>query len=617
LSGSPKGTIVRTLLGRAKRRIIADLRADPYLPYILLLAAVLAGFWFWHRVPQFATVDEGWRFRDPLLAVRALVRDPGFASLREGVLASRLAGATFYLYGLVAIPVFLVAFIGRQTGLFAVEQLAVRTWGLLGSRLLVVVLAVGCVYLLYRIGTTVRDRRTGRFSAVLLSVTFGFLFMAHEVGEDLPATFFLLLALALALHYVKTGDRTAFLAGCVAGGIAIVFKLTAGTSAIALGLAYLLRARRTDDWRDALVRPRLLGGGVALGAAAILVGFPEVLAGGPDVLVNELLHFSSTSRNSLNGPVAPSWWWLLRGSLNGLGLPLFVGAVGGVVAGVARLRERSMEANATVLLLAVLAVYLLVYSRWTYVRLHHLLPTFPLLVLLLAIALSRLYTRDRSLARPILAVLLVTSGAYAGMGVFSYANAPRDEATEWLNANAPDDAVMETYRGRPRDVAVPRGMAISSYADALRRADSPEERPSKTEWMLNMTNRCPRYIQLTYWDLVRLGTTSPGATRPSPQADYRGPTPPWMPATSPAPRRAEYIRGLLTGEYNYTVAAEFGPRPSMWPQPRAQTGLLDLLRVGVYPWSITYGDDQDLRDEQYTLILARTGPCRPSGNTSG
>jgi hypothetical protein len=609
---------VRTLLGRAKRRVIADLRADPYLPYVLLLAAVLAGFWFWHRVPQFATVDEGWRFRDPLIAARTLARDPGFAALRDGILAGRLAGATFYLYGLVVIPVFLVAFVGRQTGLFAVEPLAVRTWGLLGSRLLVVVLAVGCVYLLYHIGTTVRDRRTGRLAALLLSVTFGFLFMAHEVGEDLPATFFLLLAFALALRYVETGDRTAFFAGCAAGGVAIAFKLTAGTSAVVLGLAYLLRARRPGvDWRDTLGRPRLLGGGMVLGAVAVLVGFPGVLVGGHGVLVDELLHFSSTSRNSLNGPVAPSWWWLLRGSLNGLGLPLFVGAVGGVVAGVARLRERSMEANATVLLLAVLAVYLLVYSRWTYVRLHHLLPTFPVLVLLLAIALSRLYERDRSLARPILAVLLVTSGAYAGLGVLSYANAPRDEATEWLNANAPDDAVMETYRGRPRDVAVPRGMAISNYAGALQRADSPQERPTKVEWMLNMTDRCPRYIQLTYWDLVRLGTTSPGATRPPPEADYRGPTPPWMPATAPTPRRAEYIRGLLTSEYNYTVAAEFGPRPSMWPQPRAQTGVLDLLRVGVYPWSITYGDDQDLRDEQYTLILARTGRCRPPGNASG
>jgi type III secretory pathway component EscS len=604
------GAIVRKLLGRAKRRVIADLRTDPYLPYILLLAMVLAGFWFWHRIPQFATVDEGWRFRDPLIAVRAVARDPGFVSLQQGITADRLAGATFYLYGLVVIPVFLVAYIGRQTGLYQFGGLWVRTWSLLLSRLAIVVLAVGCIYLTYRIGTAMRDRTTGRLAAVLLSVTFGFLVMAHEVGEDLPAMFFLLLTLVLALRYMKTGDETAFFAGCAAGGFAIAFKLTAGTSVFVLGIAYFLRAYTSNTTlRSAVVRPRLIGGGIVLGAVAVVLGFPEILVGGPDVFIDHLTRVS-TGRASLNGPTAPSWWWLLRGYLNGLGLPLFVGAIIGVVAGIARLREQAMEANATILLLAVFAVYLLVYSGWTYVRLHHLLPTFPLLILLVAIALSGLYERDRSLARPILALLLVTSGAYAGMGVLSYANAPRDEATEWLNTNAPDSAVMETYRGRPRDAALPRGMRISmyrgqsqnaaalprgrrisSYADVSSKANSSKKRPTKTEWMLNMTNRCPQYIQLTYWDFVMLGTTSPGATRPPLQADYRGPTPTWMPATAPVPRQANHTRGLLGGEYNYTIAAEFGPRPSMWPQPRTQTSLLDLLYTGVYPWTITYGDD--------------------------
>jgi hypothetical protein len=50
----------------------------------------------------------------------------------------------------------------------------------------------------------------------------------------------------------------------------------------------------------------------------------------------------------------------------------------------------------------------------------------------------------------------------------------------------------------------------------------------------------------------------------------------------------------------------------MWPRPRFQTSPVDLLRAGVYPWTITYGDDQDLRAEQYTLILERTGRCEPT-----
>jgi hypothetical protein len=137
--------------------------------------------------------------------------------------------------------------------------------------------------------------------------------------------------------------------------------------------------------------------------------------------------------------------------------------------------------------------------------------------------------------------------------------------------------------------------------------------------MLDMPQRCPTYIQLTYWDLTYLDASGPNRTRPIPWVAHRGgPEPAFMPNFS-APRRAEYIHDLLAGEYPYTIAAEFGPRPSLWPQPRFQTSPVDLLRAGVYPWTITYGDDQDLWAEQYTLLLRRTGPCapdRPSASAS-
>jgi hypothetical protein len=616
------------LVARAKRRLVDDLSADPYLSYILLLAAVLTGFWFWHGIPEFATIDERWRLIDPIAAIGTVVADPGIDAIRPAILVQKPAGATFYLNLLAVLPVAVAALVMGQLDSFVAFNPRLRTvdlwqfrtetpewiwtWSLLLARFIAVVLAVGCVYLTYRIGTTMRDRRTGRLAAVLLSFTWGFLVMAHEVSEDIPALFFLLGALYLALQYVKTGDETAFLAGCMAGGIAIAFKLTAGTSVIVLGVAYVLRARRADvDWRDAVVRPRLLGMGAAFGAAAVVVGFPEVLVAGPDVLLERVSTGGSRSVGPA-APIAPSWWWLLRGYLNGFGIPLFVGALGGVAAGIVRLRERSVEAEATILLFAALTVYLLVYSRWGYVRLHHLLLTFPLLALLLAAALSRVRAHDQRLAGALIAVLLVTGGVYAGVGDLQYATAPRDEAREWLNANADDNATIETYRTRFRDAVFPRDMRVNSYKKALARTSPGQPRPTRIGWMRDLPRRCPEYIQLTYWDLVYLGTSSPTRADSSGKG-LAGNTIRWgLPPRSPAPRRTEHIRDLLAGNYSYTVAAEFGPRPSLWPQPRTQTSLLDLLRTGIYPWTITYGDDQDFRAEQYTLILSRTGRCGPS-----
>ena len=605
-------------LSRIKRRFMADYAADPWLKYILLLTLLLTGFWFWHRIPGFATVDERWRLLDVMTAVGIFAADPGLKSLYSAVLAQRLAGATLYLYGIALAPVFLaVAITGRLESFATVSPRLypewVWTWSLLLARFLNVIVAVGCVYLTYRIGVAMRDRVTGRLAAVLLSFTFGFLFMAHEVGEDMPALFCLLLVLYLALRYVETGDETTFLAGCGVGGFAIAFKFTAATGVILLGIAYLLHARRMSDWKDALARPRLIGTGLLVGALAAVVGFPEVLVAGPNVLVERIATQLSHKSKSLAGPTAPGWWWLLRSFLNGLGLPLFIGALGSVVGSVLQLRERSTEADGTVLLLTGLLVYLLVYVRWEYVRIHHLLPTFPILALLLAATLSRFLVQSPRFARPFLAVLLVTSGAYAVAGDLHYATAPRDEAAAWLNANVPENATMEVYRVRYRDAVFPRGMKISSYETPITRTGPNPGSPPKTKWMLNMPKRCPDYIQLTYWDLVYLGTASPGETRPPLPAAYKqGSDPPWLPPRSPKPGRAEYIRDLLDGQYSYEVVAEFGPRPSLWPQPRAQTSILDLLTVGINPWSITYGDDQDLRAEQYTLILERTASCTPN-----
>jgi argininosuccinate lyase len=69
------------LPGRARRQVARDLDADPYLPYVLVLAAVLAGFWFWHSIPNFATRDERDRLFDALVVYGRVVEDPGLASL--------------------------------------------------------------------------------------------------------------------------------------------------------------------------------------------------------------------------------------------------------------------------------------------------------------------------------------------------------------------------------------------------------------------------------------------------------------------------------------------------------------------------------------------------------
>lgn len=597
-------TVVSGLLGRVKRQVRRDLRVDPYLAAILLVAALLAGFWFWHRVPNFATWDERDRLLDPLVVYSSLLEEPSLASLRESVAWGRAPfGATFYLYGLALLPVVVFALLlGEGSAIAGISSLNVeygyvRTWqetpawiwsgGLLATRLVNVCLAVGSVYLTYRLGTALRDRATGRLAAALLAVTFGLAMLAHEAGEDVPALFALLLALYLLVRWVQTGSRRRFLEASAAGGLAVAFKLTAGLIVPVIGLGYLLRARRGDrPFRAGVRRPTLLVGGMAAGAVVVALGFPTLLVGRVDLVFERFVGQSAGRAGVAIGPDAPVWWWFLRGYLASLGLPLTVAGVAGVLAGIGALRpgatDDATDPDARALLLALLAALVATLSGWHDFRPHHLLPTLPLVVLLTADALARLRDHRPVAARPVLALLLVTTAAFAGAGVAGYATTPRDAAVDWLEQNAPDDATMATYHHGFDETALPHGLSV----DHRRGPASHEDR--------NTT--CPRYVQLSYEDLLYLRDV-PHSRR---EAGVR----------RNVSRRAATVRGLLAGEYAYEVAETFGPRPSDYVPRRATPGsLVDLLPIGITPRNDLYGDEQELGPGQFVVILERSGEC--------
>jgi hypothetical protein len=550
-----------------------------------------------------------------MVPVGYVVEKPGLNSFLQGIARGRLYGATFYLYGLVLIPVVIAAALTGQLHAFAAlaERQAIDlwahwlrtpawiwTWTLLLSRLVNVVFAVGCVYVTYRIGTTMRDRLTGRLAASLLTVTWGFLVMAHEVGEDIPALLFFLLVVYLGLRYAHTGDETLFLAGCACGGAAIAFKLTAGVSVVLLGVAYLLYVRNAgEEWLDALVRPRLLGFGVILGTVVIVIDYPTIFVDGLDRFIHRILRGTTNKSHSYDWRVKPSWWWILRGYLHSLGVPLFVAVLGGVGASLPRLRERSPATDGIILSIAGSATYLVVYARWSYIRAHHLLPTVPLLIVMLAVSMARLYEHNQSLARPLIAVLLVSSGVFVGVGVLGYASQPRDEATEWLQTHAGTHATVETYVADPQEAAIPHGMNVSRPRyQQMSVTGTPMHPQTYTDWILAMPQRCPTYIELTYHRALLYLAPNNRSLRAKKLS---------------VPRLTEYYRDLLAeNTYPYTVVATFGPRPDFLANGEQYTWLPDLLRVGIFPRTIQYGDPQDFGIDQYTVILQRTGRCQPA-----
>jgi len=595
-------------LGRAKRQLYRDLRADPYLGYILLAAVVLTAFWFWHRIPSFATWDEYDRSMDALVTYGSVISDPSFEGLRRGLTWSRSPfGATLWVYLLAVLPVVLAAaFTGQLdaiTGIgtpsraygyyrtWAATPRWIWTWSLLFVRLTNVVFAVVTVYLVYRLGTRLKSRATGRLAAILLTVTFGFLKLAKEGGEDIPATMCFVASLYLLVGYLQTGERRQFYAASAVGGLAIAFKITLGLLVPIIALTFLLRARGEDGpLRRALWQPRLLLGGAALGAVVIVLGFPSSLVGNFEALAGRW--FGETGRvERAVGPTAPTWWWFLRTYGSAFGWPLLLAAVGGLVASIVHLTrlvpDRSVLRNSVpgfderALLAASLVLYLLFFSRWHDWRVHHILPTFPLAVVLLADSLDRLREHRRAVGRAAMALVVVSSAVYAGVGVGMYASMPRDEATEWLNENTDDDDTMEVYYHAFFENAVPHAMTLNTPLE--------EEGSGKRD-------PCPEYIQVGDKQLLYLQDI-PDSQRSDFVDFYTGP-------------RGDYIRALLEGEYNYEIVAEFGERPPNFVPHRPEPGSLrDLAPLGINPHSDQYGDEQELASDQYVAILERQGAC--------
>jgi len=567
----------RAWLRRSIEAIRDDLGADPSLRYVLVLAALTCGFGIWFRVPNFAGPDEYSRLIQPMKVAGRVAADPGLEALRSALLDGRALGATFYLFGLVLVPLFVVVLLAGQLGEFVALGSIESRWDLwhaapawfwtgsiLLARLVTVAFGVGCVYLTYRIGTEFRGRTTGRLAAVFLSLSVGFIGQTHELGEDVPSLFFVLLTVLLAARYARRGDRTVFFLGALTGGLAIAFKLSGGVVAIALGVAHLDRARRRNNSLGALLRLDVVLGGLAIGFATIYVGLPSVLVGGPDELLGRVTREVGRKTSATGGVDAPITYWLLRQYVRGLGMPLFLAAtVGSIVSASRTFVRRHDPSPLAVLLGTTVLAYFLVYSRWEFVRLRHLVPTFPVLLVALSAELNRWRENGgtRWGVRLVLALLLVTSGAAVAVAEYKYVTDPRDGATDWLASNAPDEATIEVYENSIADVGVPHGGNVSHYPFQENRATNTSSlilnETAYTEWMLAMPERSPEYVQLTGSELGYVTSINP--------------------ASEQFPERRRFVERLQRGGYNYTRVATFG-EPS---RPATLRG--DLIEAALDP----------------------------------
>lgn len=455
--------------------------------------------------------------------------------------------ATTYFHGILLAPLFLLIVLTGRLGSFqridsTGSAIAIWNttpeWFWVGAltilRVANVIITIGIIYLTYRIGTTIADRRAGRLASVFTALSLAVFQSAHEVNEDTPMVFLLLVVLLISLRYLEHGNNREFLAGCALGGLTIAFKLTGGVVVLFLATAYTIRAAEHDSPVRAFWQPKILAAGLGLGLVSIYVGIPNLLVGGPEWLAERIFSAHQTKAVTTD----PQGYQTLLSYLNGLGLPLTVGSVLGFAA-TTRVLLRDWYTHRAELIISVgLLSYLLVFFvLWSQIRTHHTLPTVPLFLILLATVLSRRLRDSGSAARLVVAVLLVTTAIYAAGGLFQYTTEPRDQSAKWLDAHAPPDATVTIYTWAPGKAGIDHGRPIDHYdfgrASFFPGENSTERGENYTDWVISTPNRTPEYIH------VRSG--------------IRG--------ADQYPRRGEFYDRLIAGDhYGYVPAAEFGTR---------------------------------------------------------
>jgi hypothetical protein len=326
-----------------------------------------------------------------------------------------------------------------------------------------------------------------------------------------------------------------------------------------------------------------------------------------------------------------------------LGWPLALASVGGIAAGVvhvtrrgvgalgpalARLRGESLSDGGTptprdhpletvgvVLALAGIATMSAVYSTWAFFRTHHLLPMFPLAILLVALAFQWLDTGaalggvdtdalalDRTtVVRSLAVVLVVTTAVYAGVGTLGYATQSRDEAVSYLQERGGQNATVETYAGDSQEAAVPHGWEI------YRPTRGVDPGQPRAEWMQNIEHRCPDYVVLNYQRAMLWLAPDDHSQLADRWAD---------------PDAEAFLRDLLATEgpyntenapYPYEVAETFGRQPPFVEDGDPFDPTWDMVRAGIFPRTIQYGDPQDFGVYGFAAVLERTGSCDAAG----
>jgi len=261
------------------------------------------------------------------------------------------------------------------------------------GRLLTVLLSIGTIFLVYRIGTKMYSRRVGMIASLFLIFSHVHNKISHYQVPDAPMIFFFMLSFLLIWQIYEKGDTKYYVLAGLCAGLAMATKYGGQFLFLPLLLAHIFRI--TDNKQPIkdifLSFPLYLSGilfmfGFFLGCPYCFLDFPTFWKGFSWQSQHLYVagHFGSST-------ATPAWlFYLKHGYRENIGLFSQFSVLGGVVFGLIKHRKKD------ILLLSIPLVLFFIVGGWKAMAVRYLLPLTPFFILIASVFLDAILSKMES-----------------------------------------------------------------------------------------------------------------------------------------------------------------------------------------------------------------------------
>ena len=377
----------------------------------------------------------------------------------------------------------------------ASKNINLNEWRLFGSRLLVVAMWLGTIFLAYRISENAFGRFAARIISLLFATSAGFVAHEHFLSCDSPLLFFMVLTAFFSQRIALSGDLRCYIIAGLCAGLSAAMKYNGVVVAVAIVAAHIMA-----NYRNGL-RTMLLDRRLFIGCFSVAVGF---VGGNPGAIFD---HRKFLDDFIYNFKITPHY----GGRMSGHGYVQFLerlpevlgwpGAVLVVAAAIVSLgivvRRRDFR-NPGTLGFALAAIIFFLYFKligaFPRMETRYVLAAVPFLILMTGPLLQKIANKRRLIYAMLIPLLLYNAICCFFVGQ-RFGDDPRMQAQVWMQKHIQPAMIIESSPESPSWTKLP---GIHGFEVRAANPDFSRKKPDDAvDWRMPFAyGRLPLFLKM-------------------------------------------------------------------------------------------------------------------------